>query len=76
MEKYNELIQALRCCATPDYCCPYCPLKNVPDCVDVVRWQAVDAIEELSRQLEQYHKYDSFLYAHGMFTEGNTDGKV
>ena len=29
--------------------------------------EAADAIEELSRQLVEYHKYDSFLAVHGCF---------
>ena len=31
--------------------------------------EAADAIEELSRQLAEYHSYDGFLMAHGCFVE-------
>ena len=31
--------------------------------------KAADAIEELSRQLDEYHSYDGFLMTHGCFVE-------
>ena len=31
--------------------------------------EAADAIDALSRQLTEYHKYDSFLAVHGCFAE-------
>ena len=31
--------------------------------------QAADVIEELQCQLDEYHKYDTFLWVHGIFKE-------
>ena len=33
-------------------------------------WDAADAIEELSRIVKEYQKFDGFLAAHGMFEQG------
>lgn len=32
-----------------------------------LHYEAADAIEELNKQLKEYHKYDSFLAVHGLF---------
>lgn len=54
MEKYDELLKALRCCATPDNnACKPCPRKERPYCKDDVLAEAVNAIVELQRIHEQ-----------------------
>ena len=66
--QYDELITKLRCCSESISCrdCEYTyhcggEKMNITE--------AAYAIEELNKQLEQYHKYDSFLYVHGCFKE-------
>lgn len=40
--------------------------------------KAADTIEELQRQLDEYHKYDTFLWVHGIFKEvpGDRDEQI
>jgi len=69
---YEKLIQALRCCADDNIPCAKCPRQA--KCVEERSMnglfpEAADAIEELSRQLAEYKKFDGFLMVHGMFGE-------
>lgn len=40
-------------------------------CIKEIATEAADAIEELDKQLKEYHKYDSFLAVHGCFNDKN-----
>lgn len=76
MADYTELIKSLRCQRIG---CGDCPMQDMvmvkADHTHQV-WEqychaheAADAIEELSRIVREYQKFDGFLAAHGMFKQ-------
>lgn len=57
---YDELLKALRCCASPTTSCLECPFKYTEICFDEIKLQAADAIEELSKPIEEYLKIHGY----------------
>lgn len=66
----DKLITAIQKTACQFKECGMCPKGKEP-CIDRYALQAADVIEKLNKQLEEYHKYDSFLAAHGCFNDKN-----
>ena len=68
----QKLIESLRICSdeTGLYCTE-CIFENTSEihCKYHLMKKAADAIEKLQSQLSEYHKFDGFLAAHGMFKE-------
>lgn len=67
MTDYTELVKTLRTCL--DMQCRNCKYADTPSCRAVLNTEAADAIEELSRIIHEYQKFDGFLAAHGMFKQ-------
>ena len=70
-EMYDELIKALRNCGDTEIDgCDNCKYQEPQmTCNQHLMMQAADAIEELSRIVREYQKFDGFLAAHGMFKQ-------
>ena len=49
IDKENEIVQALRCCAYWTRC-EKCPARNEPDCIDANDLRAAAAIERLTAE--------------------------
>lgn len=53
---YDDLINAMRKCATDAFACITCTLDSNPSCTDILMKQAADAIEGLSADYESVCK--------------------
>lgn len=47
---FDEIKKALRECRSPGKC-DDCPLKDNPDCITLLKWDALNAIEELQERI-------------------------
>lgn len=67
---YDELVKRLR--ESADWADHFAVLMGRDEDVSSsIKREAADAIEELNKQLKEYHKYDSFLAVHGCFDDKN-----
>ena len=71
MADIEKVIKGLENCTNEGFCADnHCLYENVDNCVDVLMRDALELLKEQEAIIEQYHKADVFLEAHGWKWEG------
>lgn len=70
---YSRLIRTLRTCKRDAFSCNECRHRDELNCVQHLLGEAADTIESLQESVNQYIKYDNYLYLHGCFNQNPED---
>lgn len=66
MKDPEKVIKGIESCLNQGYCVDnFCPYETHENCIDVLLKDALELIKDLKHVIDQYHKADGFLSAHG-----------